>query len=70
MLTTLVNLAIAILIVGLVVGLFVWAVRQATIIPDPFRQIAIVLVVVAACLLLLGVATGHLGGGFHFVTIR
>jgi hypothetical protein len=65
----LINLAIAIILVGLVAGVLVWAIQSLTIIPEPFRQVGRVLVVLPACLILIGMVFGHVGGGLHFITI-
>jgi hypothetical protein len=63
----LVNLAIAIIIVGVVAGVLVWAINSLTIIPEPFRQVGRVVIILIACLLLLGMVFGHVGGGLHFI---
>jgi hypothetical protein len=65
---TLINLAIAIIVIGLIVGLLVWAIKSLTIIPEPIKQIGVVLIVLVACLILLGVVFGHIGG-LHFVSV-
>ncbi len=65
----LINLAIAIIVIGLVVGVLVWAINSLTIIPEPFRQVGRVLLILLGCLILVGMVFGHVGGGLHFVTL-
>jgi hypothetical protein len=65
-----INLAIAIIFVGLITGVLIWAINSLTIIPEPFRQIGRVLIVLLACLILIGMVFGHVGGGLHFISVH
>lgn len=52
MVESLVSLLILVLIVGVVVGLALWAIGELGV-PDPFARIARVLIVVIACLIVI-----------------
>jgi hypothetical protein len=53
MIETLIYLVIYIIITGLVLGLLLWVIDQFPLIPEPFRQMARVLIVVVGCLILV-----------------
>jgi hypothetical protein len=58
--TFLVGLLVLVLIVGLVLGLMIFAIRQITIIPEPFRGIAIAICCLIAVCVLIGGLTGQI----------
>lgn len=54
-----INLLVSILVFGVVVGLFLWAVKELPLIPDVVRQILRVVIIVLAVLAVIWMLTGH-----------
>jgi hypothetical protein len=57
-----VSLLISAIVVCMIVGLLLWAIANLPFIPAPMGQILRVVIIVVACLWLIGVLLGH--GGF------
>lgn len=53
------GLLILVLVLGLVVGLMVYGIRQMTIIPEPFKGTAIGVVCLIACIFLIAALMGQ-----------
>ena len=56
------GLLISVIVVCMVVGLLLWAIANLPFIPAPMGQILRVVIIVIACLWLIGVLFGHVGG--------
>lgn len=65
----LVSLVVTVIVIGLVVGLLLWAVMSLPLIPDVIRQILKVFIVVVAALYVISLLFGHVGG-MHHILIR
>jgi glucan phosphoethanolaminetransferase (alkaline phosphatase superfamily) len=64
MLNALVYFVIYIMIVGLVIGLLLWLIDQlAGVVPDPFRRVARIAVIVIGVLIVIVMLLGMLDGG-------
>lgn len=63
------NLVITVIVIGLIVWLFLWALNSLPLIPDMIRQIIRVFIVVVACLYVINILLGH-GTGFNYVGLR
>jgi hypothetical protein len=62
-----ISLFITIIVVAMICGLLLWAIANLPFIPAPMGQILRVVIIVVACLWLIGVLLGHTGvGGFGF----
>jgi hypothetical protein len=63
---------ISLIVVCMVVGLLLWAIANLPFIPAPMAQILRVVIIVVACLWLIGMLTGHVGGlGWgHGITVH
>ena len=57
-----ISLLITVIVVCMVVGLLLWAIANLPFIPAPMGQILRVVIIVVACLWLIGVLLGHTGG--------
>jgi hypothetical protein len=57
-----INLIVSVIVVALVVGLMLWALANLPFIPAPMAQIIKVFIVVIACLWLIGILYGSVGG--------
>lgn len=57
-----INLLITVIVVCMVVGLLLWAIANLPFIPAPMGQILRVVIIVVACLWLIGVLLGHTNG--------
>ena len=62
-----ISLIVTIIVFGLIVGLFLWAIQALPLIPDVIRQILRVVIIVVATLSVIGMLTGH-GPIFHLRT--
>ena len=56
------NLILSVIVVGLVVGLLLWALGALPFIPAPMVQIIRVFIIVVACLWLINILFGSIGG--------
>ena len=56
------NLIVSVIVVALVVGLMLWALANLPFIPAPMAQIIRVFIVVIACLWLISILFGVVGG--------
>jgi len=67
-----ISLIITLIVVAMVVGLLLWAIANLPFIPAPMAQILRVFIIVIACLWLIGILSGHIGGlGWgHTVIVR
>lgn len=71
-----ISLIITVIVIAMIVGLMLWAIANLPFIPAPMAQILRVFIIVVACLWLIGVLFGHIGGGFgslgwgHTVVVR
>lgn len=54
-----IGLLVSILVFGVVVGLFLWAIQALPLIPDVIRQILRVVIIVIAVLAVIGMLTGR-----------
>lgn len=54
-----ISLIVTIIVFGLVVGLFLWALNALPLIPDVIRQILRVVIIVVSVLAVIGMLTGH-----------
>jgi hypothetical protein len=57
-----INLIVSVIVVALVVGLMLWALANLPFIPAPMAQIIKVFIVVIACLWLISILFGAVGG--------
>lgn len=65
----LISLLVYVLVIGLIVWLALWVISQLPL-PAPFAQIARVIVVVVACLILIGLLWDVAGGGLSVPRLR
>jgi hypothetical protein len=68
-----IHLLILVIVVGLVVGLFLWALANLPFIPAPMAQIIRVVIIVVACLWLIDILFGAFGGtglGFSHLNLH
>jgi hypothetical protein len=65
------GLLIYVIVVCMVVGLLLWAIANLPFIPAPMGQILRVVIIVIACLWLIDLLLGHVGGlGLHGIHIN
>jgi hypothetical protein len=57
-----INLVLSVIVVALVVGLLLWALGALPFIPAPMAQIIRVFIIVVACLWLINILFGAIGG--------
>lgn len=67
-----INFILTVIVIAMIVGLLLWAVNSLPFIPAPMAQIIRVFIIVVACLWLISVLFGHIGGlGFgHSIKIN
>lgn len=56
------NLLIYVIVACMIVGLLLWAIANLPFIPAPMGQILKVVIIVVACLWLINILFGHVGG--------
>lgn len=61
----LVTFVFTLILVGLVVGVLIWAVKSLPLIPEPIKQIIVVLLVVIGVFWIIGSVTGYFPS-YHF----
>lgn len=66
----LVSLVVTVIVIGLIVGLLLWAVASLPLIPDVIRQILRVFIVVIAALYVIAMLFGHVGESIHPIVLR
>jgi hypothetical protein len=59
------GLLLSVIVVCMVVGLLLWAIASLPFIPAPMAQILRVVIIVIACLWLIDVLFGAIGGSPH-----
>ena len=57
-----IGLIVSVIVVTMICGLLLWAIANLPFIPAPMGQILRVVIIVVACLSLIGILLGH--GGF------